>query len=308
VEQINDSSDRSEKTFFQPVSIEPIDTFVTASTVQERVDTKPTEKVAEKPKPRWLASLPIMTLLAVVFYAQGRMFTEAYLDYFGLNSSQFPVAADDAYWYALLGWSMVAGKGPFALWHIYPRYLLAEWPQLALTALVPLVGYLGVKFSWWKKISAAKQRLNSKLKIARYFGKPKPDVVRRVAYGGLPTLFLVSIPLIFMVVTVCLALLIYLVVWPFWGLGRKDAISDCNTPAADHAVVHYVGEPTTGNVARLLQCGPNFCAIIRDGEAIAIPRSAVQSVSGGVIGRKASNSPVPENQRLCVIPTARKNS
>ena len=307
MEQAIESSSSVDKKLLQTVEVEPVKTIVTGSTTQERNDPKLAEKVAKKPKTRWLASLPVMTLLAVVFYAQGRMFTEAYLDYFGLNASQFPVAPDDAYWYALLGWAIVAGKGPIAIWHIYPRYLLAEWPQLAVTILVPFAGYLGVKFGWWRKLKTATQPLNGKLKIAKYFGRPKPDVVRRVAFGGLPTLLLLSTPMILMVLTVGLAFLISLVVLPFWELGRKDAISDCSTPAVNHPIVHYVGEPTTDTVARLLQCGPNFCALIKDGQAIAIPRTAIQSVSGGAIGRNSSSGPVPESQRLCAKSVQKKN-
>lgn len=264
---------------------------------------------AAQAKARWWSSLPLITLLAIIFYAQGRAFTESYLDYFGLNASQFPVTPDNAYWEALMGWAMVAGKGPDVLWHMYPQYLLAEWIPLTATVLLPVLGLVGRKRGWWTALGKWIVRVGNARPLRWLFARAPRDIVRHVAYGGMPAVVLMSIPLMLLTLTFVIALLIGVFVIPFWSLGRAEAKIECENAAENYPSVHYVSEAGTANVdkslstARLLQCGPEFCALIRDGEAFVIPRTAIQSVGGVPIGGNSNAAAkVPHDRQLCYRP------
>jgi hypothetical protein len=258
------------------------------------------------PKGRWWASLSILTLLAIVFYAQGRLFTDAYLDYFGLNSSQFPVSPDDAYWYAFMGWGMVAGKGPGAILRGYPSFLAIEWVPILVSLAIPVISLFGRKFDWWSRIGNGLTRFRNWVVQRQIAGRPSKEVAKHVAIGGFPALLMASMPLMFLALTLFLAFLIAIFVLPFWNLGQRQARADCQTAASSHQVVNYMGELTqdasSGKSlapARLLQCGPEFCALIRDGESLVIPRAAIQSVFGKPIGQTKSLDHVPKNLQFC---------
>lgn len=259
----------------------------------------------KEPKRRWWASLPILTLLAVVFYAQGRLFTEAYLDYFGLSSSQFPVSPDDAYWYAFMGWGMVAGKGPGAILRGYPRFLAIEWVPITVCLAIPFISLLGRKLGLWSRIGSALTKLRNWIGLKRSAAKPAKEVVKHVAIGGVPALVLASMPLMFLVLTFYLALIIAITVLPFWNLGQRQARADCRAAASSHQVVHYTGEPKQDESgkplapARLLRCGPEFCALVRDGESFVVPRTAIQSVLGRPIGQTKLADHVPKDLQFC---------
>ena len=267
---------------------------------------------APQAKARWWSSLPLITLLAIIFYAQGRAFMESYLDYFGLNASQFPVTPDNAYWEALMGWAMVAGKGPDVLWHMYPQYLLAEWIPLTATVLLPVLGLVGRKRGWWTALGKWIVRVGNTRPLRWLFARAPRDIVRHVAYGGMPAVVVMSIPLMLLTLTVVIALLIGVFVIPFWSLGRAEAKIECGNAAENYPSVHYVSEASAANVdkslspARLLQCGSEFCALIRDGEAFVIPRTAIQSVGGVPIGSNSNAAAkIPHDKQLCYKPRSK---
>lgn len=278
---------------------------VTASAAVAPSVPMSTTSSGKESKRRWWASLPILTLLAVVFYAQGRLFTEAYLDYFGLNSSQFPVSPDDAYWYAFMGWAMVAGKGPGAILRGYPSFLAIEWVPITICLAIPFVSLLGRRLGWWSHLGSWLTRLRNLVGSKRRAARPSKEVVKHVAIGGVPALLLASMPLMFLALTFYLALLIAITVLPFWNLGQRQARADCRAAASSHQVVHYAGEPKQDESgkplapARLLQCGPEFCALVRDGESFVVPRTSIQSVLGKPIGQTKPADHVPKNLQFC---------
>lgn len=279
-----------------------------ASPAREPSSIKETAKAqdASRLASRWWASLPLLTLLAIIFYAQGRAFTEAYLDYFGLNSSQFPVSPDDAYWYAFMAWGVVASKAPGAIWHAYPKFLLAEWVPLVVTVAIPFIALIGDKYSWPLHLRRWFEQALGRFGKKNISITPSRNVVKQVALGGLPSLLMASIPLMLLAITFILALMIVVFVLPFWGLGQRQARADCATEASSHQIVHYEGEQPIIDKdgkplspARLLQCSQDFCAAIRNGQSYVIPKAAIRSVDGLSIGRKAPSSPVPKEQQFC---------
>jgi len=271
------------------------------------------DKPAAQLKARWWSPLPLLTLLAIVFYGQGRAFTQAYLDYFGLHISQFPVSPDDAYWYAFMGLSMVAGKGPPTLLHTYPQVLRPASILTIVIVSLSLIVWAGRRCGWWSGLARSIERLRNMRWLQSIWAKAPKDMVKHVAYGGIPGLMLMSMPLMFLILTSLLAAVIAYLVIPFWMLGTAWAEEVCSSPAAASPVVHYVGNidanipSQTSSPARLLQCGTDFCALIRDGEAFVIARTAVQWVGGIPIHRPPTgDGKVRPELQLCFVPQPKK--
>lgn len=308
MDELEKMSEPNERAF---ESVNPVQVV----SVTEAIPPDTSKANSSKPmsKARWWTSLPILTLIAIVFYAQGRALTEAYLNYFGLNSSQFPVSPDDAYWYAFMGWEMVAGKGPLAIWHVYPSILAHEWMPMTITLVIPLVVLAGRRWGWWVRIGHAIISALSRFDSDRRLSGRSREVAKHIVIGGFPALMIALTPLLVLLFTLGLAFFIVVFVSPFWTLGRYLAELDCASVASSHQVVHYVGEPTLDSSgkplppSRLLQCGPEFCALIRDGASLVIPRTAIQSVEGAPIGKKNASSPVPEDLQFCHGPSHLSN-
>jgi hypothetical protein len=269
---------------------------------EPRVSEKNDAKAQIKP---WRLAVPF-TVIAAGFYAQGRAYYEGYLDYFGLSSSQFPVSTTDAYWEALKGWMLLVSKGVPAVWSAYPQYLKTMWqPMLAVLAMLALL-WLAGRLGWRNRLRVRQQVNETKTKFS----------ARHLALAGSAMLvWILSVPLLVMAAMFAIALFIVGLIAPFDGLGHVGAQRSCETEASRVPLVHFVGDDRLGAngkglpPARLLQCGADFCALIRDGEAFVISRQSVQRTDGVSLmsgardaKRNSGDKTVPSESQLCYKP------
>lgn len=242
------------------------------------------------------------TVIAAGFYAQGRAYYEGYLSYLGISISQFPLSTTDAYWEALKGWVVFVGKGLPAVWNAYPEYLLTMWMPILFGITVFVFFLFSEKYGWLDRlrISAHSARLKTALK-SRQLGLAVMAAV----------VWVLSVQALVMMAMLFVALIIVTMVVPFDGLGRTGAQQYCETAAARAPVAHFVEDShplvsEAKGVAHLLQCGADFCALIREGEVFVIPREALTRADGVEItppsGATAKTRPVPKEQQLCYKP------
>lgn len=259
-------------------------------------------------------AIPALTVLAAVLYVQGRLYHESYFRALGINPSQFPVAPADAYWYALNALGLIIGKGIPATWRAYPELLRNEWLAITTCLILTLLILLAQRLGWFVLLKRAIHR-RRKATIAKRLKRKRPSYVWIPLLGIAPTVLL---PLLTIFGLWLIGIVIYVVALPFDLLGRKEAQYECEIPANDYQLVLFNGDENAGGnakvfgTARLIQCGDNFCALIRDGETFVIQRSAIIRTIGMPISppdqerhqKKATK--VPKEQMLCYRPPSLK--
>lgn len=260
-------------------------------------------KLTQKNKITWLSPIPTLTFFLAIFYGEGRAYRLGYLEYLGLDDSQFPVSTTDAYWLAFNGWAIIAGNGASTIFDHYSIYIKSLWLTVLVGILAAALGIYGRRQQWHIGFS---DWWNQRLTKAKTAANPI------VASAGLSLLTMAGIPFILMILTVLLATFMLVFVLPFFQLGRWEARSECEFEAARKPLVQYVGDERASvdgksvPTARLIQCSTDFCALIRDGEAFVIPRLSVRW-AGGVpiepsVPKHGKERIIPVESRLCYKP------
>jgi hypothetical protein len=250
----------------------------------------------------WRIAIPF-TLIAAGFYAQGRAYYEGFLEYFGIASSQLPATTADTYWEALKGWVLLVGKGVPVVWDSYPQYLETVWQ--------PLLILFGMIFVLW---TANKLGLHERLRerIRSNKGKARNHSQRLTFAGGVMLIWMLSVPLILMAVMFMIALFLVVLILPFDNLGHFGAQEFCKTEAERVPLVRFLGDERAGTegrgpaTARILRCGTDFCALIRDGEAFVVPRQSIQRTDGMLLrvsqtsaSKELQNKQISVEAQLC---------
>jgi len=256
--------------------------------------------------PKWWLTVPLFSMALATFYGQGRMYRESYLDVFGINASQFPISAADAYWFALNSYARLIGTAGSHFLRNYPRYLYAIAPVLVIGLLLRfLAGSEAIRRGF--------RRFHRWVKRRQYV-TPKPPL--RAKYFVALTTWLLTAPVFIGIFIMVLAALLTTFVLPWIALGQQEAKEECQAIAKTSPLVSFAGDKRVefdkqaSPTARLLLCGSDFCALIRDGATLVIQRTAVQRIEAISIAdlesletkvtEKASS--VPDQETLCYRP------
>jgi hypothetical protein len=260
--------------------------------------------------------IPGFTILAAVLYVQGRLYHESYLQFLGINPSQFPISPVDAYWYALNALMLMIGKGVPAVLRAYPLVLKSLWGLILAGIVLTVLTWVAEKVGWIEQVKGSMAR-RWKVTNGEKWEPKQPSIAWVPAVSLIPTLVA---PFLFVLVLVVVGIIISVFALPYETLGRKEAQYECRRPASDYQLVLFSGDPNMVSAgkelatARLIQCGPDFCGLIRDGVAFVIPRTSVIRTLGSPIvfpGQRTQHTEsteVPKEQMLCYKPAASDTS
>lgn len=271
------------------------------------VSTEQPQALPLKTKRQWSSAI-MFTLSLAVFYAQGRLYHEGFLRYFGINPSQFPVSTADAYWYALNSWATLVGKGVPTIWSIYPEYLWSLRYSMALLLAALVLIWWGNKRDWWVRVRAW---------VLQQRAKPRGEGSGIIFAMSMTILWVLATPFFLILGMLIIALLLTTLVVPYETLGKVVASDLCQSDATNYPLVRYEGDEYAGKApsARLIQCGTDNCLLIRDGEAYVIRKEFVRWTGGVPLpvvraSKKAHEVPevmhVPPQAQLCYRPEPAK--
>ena len=237
-----------------------------------------------------------IAVLGWLFQMQGRAYWTAYLDFYGLDHSDFPLSIPDLQWLTLIGWTDISIRWVKDSWNIYGQLLIDPGLKVFISLVVLLWTLKSLRYFWPKIKPRIEQQLarvpRPSSSVSQWFLRRTKEVIA-VAISVLASVSL--LPAILWIAAFFLLLAVTTTLLPFDSAGRLAAQKNCSRDLQSLNLVRLSDAYEGITSAHRLLCSETQCAVISGDRTFVVPRSSIKATELVPAGKReaSDNSAAP---------------